>query len=191
MSSREKILAAIRKNKPTVAPLPSVASFAVPDVDLKEHFFEVLKKSGARTMKLKVVEEVVALIGESGETFSPIENLQLPNNQFQKVSHPKSLKDLEWSVLEGTLGVAENGAIWITEAQMGMRGAAYITANLMVVLREDQLVWNLHQAYQKIDPEVGFGGFIAGPSKTADIEQSLVIGAHGPKSMTVVLLPKK
>ncbi|MNW08326.1 Lactate utilization protein C [compost metagenome] len=47
----------------------------------------------------------------------------------------------------------------------------------------------MHEAYQKIaDSVYGFGTFIAGPSKTADIEQSLVLGAHGPKNMTVFIL---
>jgi L-lactate dehydrogenase complex protein LldG len=47
----------------------------------------------------------------------------------------------------------------------------------------------MHHAYQKIDiAKGGFGIFIAGPSKTADIEQSLVIGAHGARTATIYVL---
>jgi L-lactate dehydrogenase complex protein LldG len=51
------------------------------------------------------------------------------------------------------------------------------------------IVSTMHEAYAKIaDEAYGFGGFIGGPSKTADIEQALVLGAHGPLSMTVYLI---
>ena len=47
----------------------------------------------------------------------------------------------------------------------------------------------MHHAYDRIaQAEYPFGLFLAGPSKTADIEQSLVLGAHGSRSMTVFLL---
>ena len=47
----------------------------------------------------------------------------------------------------------------------------------------------MHQAYDSIDvAKEGFGAFIAGPSKTADIEQSLVIGAHGARSATIYVI---
>jgi L-lactate dehydrogenase complex protein LldG len=47
----------------------------------------------------------------------------------------------------------------------------------------------MHDAYAQIgENEYGFGAFIGGPSKTADIEQALVMGAHGPITMTVFII---
>ena len=59
----------------------------------------------------------------------------------------------------------------------------------MVLLYEKDIVADMHEAYSKISgTDSGYHVFIAGPSKTADIEQSLVIGAHGPRSMLVYLI---
>ena len=58
-----------------------------------------------------------------------------------------------------------------------------------LVVRAEDVIHNMHQAYERLEfREAGFGTFIAGPSKTADVEQSLVIGAHGPRSQTVFVV---
>jgi len=90
--------------------------------------------------------------------------------------------------LNGHFGVAENAAIWFYEEDLALRVLPFITQNLAVVLPEDQIVANMHEAYEILTPQTGYGVFIAGPSKTADIEQSLVIGAHGSRSMTVFIV---
>ncbi len=85
--------------------------------------------------------------------------------------------------------MAENAALWLTEVQLGQRVAPFITQNLAIVLDRKDLVATMHHAYERIaNAEYGFGLFLAGPSKTADIEQSLVLGAHGSRTMTVFLL---
>ena len=77
----------------------------------------------------------------------------------------------------------------VEETAMGNRILPFITQELVLVLREEELVSTMHEAYQRIRiNQEGFGVFIAGPSKTADIEQSLVIGAHGPVALTVLIL---
>jgi L-lactate dehydrogenase complex protein LldG len=91
--------------------------------------------------------------------------------------------------LKGSLGVAENGAVWLYESQMINRLLPFICQQLVLVLETRQLVPTMHQAMQQVHPgSEGYGVFIAGPSKTADIEQSLVIGAHGPVGLTVYLI---
>jgi L-lactate dehydrogenase complex protein LldG len=79
--------------------------------------------------------------------------------------------------------------LWLTDQDLGQRIAPFITQHLAIILQTDAIVPTMHQAYQLIsEAEYGFGTFIAGPSKTADIEQSLVLGAHGARSLTVFLL---
>ena len=101
----------------------------------------------------------------------------------------EELYDTEIAVFKGGIAVAENGAIWITEKSMGNRILPFSYEQLIVVIEEKNIVNNMHEAYDKIKiAEDGYGVFIAGPSKTADIEQSLVIGAHGPLSFLVFII---
>ena len=99
------------------------------------------------------------------------------------------LSTLDVLVCESSLGVAENGAVWIATSDTVLRGALFLAARVVIVVGEEDLVDDLHQAYERIDVRShSFGAFISGPSKTADIEQSLVIGAHGPKALTLVVV---
>ena len=98
------------------------------------------------------------------------------------------LEDVEVAVINGAFGVAENSAIWLTASSVKIRVLPFICQHLVVILHSQNIVNNMHEAYERIAGEdYDYGVFIAGPSKTADIEQSLVLGAHGPKSMTVFL----
>src|SRR6478609_2418506 len=86
------------------------------------------------------------------------------------------------------IGVDENGSVWVTEDIIVERAIPFICENLVVLVDRNNFLPTMHHAYDYIaDKDYGFSTFIAGPSKTADIEQSLVLGAHGPKTMTVFL----
>jgi L-lactate dehydrogenase complex protein LldG len=97
------------------------------------------------------------------------------------------LAPIDLAVLRGELGVAENGTVWLPEANMLHRALPTITQHLVLVLDQRTIVATMHQAYAQLPDVGGYGVFLAGPSKTADIEQSLVIGAHGARSLTVLL----
>lgn len=92
------------------------------------------------------------------------------------------------AVVDGRIGVCENGAVWVQQ-DVEQRAVYFISEALILLLDRKNLVNNMHEAYQKIDTgEYGYGVFISGPSKTADIEQALVMGAHGARELTVLLL---
>jgi L-lactate dehydrogenase complex protein LldG len=102
---------------------------------------------------------------------------------------PASFGDTDLFVCEAAFGVAENGAVWLPGSSLGERAALFLATDMLVLLSRQAIVDDVHAAYARLDlSRESFGLFVAGPSKTADIEQSLVIGAHGPKGMTLALV---
>jgi len=191
MSSKEAILAAIKKNKPAETALPDILNF--PDeADLVERYEKGLTGNGGKLQLASTTQEVEAYIKENFSQDQLIASLVdgvQGNLDISTISDPHDLEHVELAILNGELGVAENGAIWIPEKNMVHRVLPFIAQHLIIVLKEETLLTNMHQAYEKVNvADGGYGVFIAGPSKTADIEQSLVIGAHGPRSLTVFLI---
>ncbi len=191
MSSRDDILKAIRQNKPAPTALPTVPDFPPVTGDLVTRFKNILEEISAQVVE---VEEVQAIASALATRYPHCEHVGSASEYVagtQRVEEgdgPHTLAMLDLFVCEGTLGVAENGAIWVRDSQMVHRAAPFLTQHLALVLDKRALVGTMHDAYARIQvDEEGFGIFIAGPSKTADIEQALVIGAHGPRSLTVVL----
>jgi len=86
------------------------------------------------------------------------------------------------------MGVAENGCIWVPQT-MKERAIYFISEELVILLDKKNIVNNMHEAYKRVEMNnYGYGVFISGPSKTADIEQALVMGAQAARGVTVVLI---
>ncbi|MGB7344941.1 MAG: LUD domain-containing protein [Pirellulaceae bacterium] len=105
------------------------------------------------------------------------------------VDDPHSLASLDWMIARGEFMVAENGAIWIEGQTLPHRVLIFIAQYLAIFVSRSDIVHNMHEAYDRIgQPAPGFGVFVSGPSKTADIEQSLVLGAHGCRKLQVFVV---
>jgi L-lactate dehydrogenase complex protein LldG len=193
MNSRANILQAIITNQPALLPLPDISALAVVDYDPVEKFKTTLVGIGGQVIDVESVQQIGSYIRDNfdiqARIISTLPELKTVAETDWQHDDPHLLENVELCVLEAAFGVAENGALWLTELQMGQRVAPFITQNLAVVVRRTDLLPTMHHAYDRIaNAEYGFGLFLAGPSKTADIEQSLVLGAHGSRSMTVFLL---
>lgn len=105
------------------------------------------------------------------------------------VAEANELNGTDVGIVRGALGVAENGCVWIPQT-MKEKAVLFISEYLVIILEKDKVVNNMHEAYARIemDPKYNFGTFISGPSKTADIEQALVMGAQAARGVTVVLV---
>ncbi|MBS1660031.1 MAG: LUD domain-containing protein [Bacteroidetes bacterium] len=182
-SSRDKILNTVKANQPEQRALPEIGAGPVAE-DLTGRFISVLESIGGTAYVVSGYERIKTILRE---THPDVGRVIEGVGRFED---PHALEDVGLAILEAHFGVAENGACWITEDRMGERVLPFIAQHLALVIRRDSLVPNMHAAYERIAGigEYGFATFIAGPSKTADIEQSLVLGAHGPKSLIVFLV---
>ena len=112
------------------------------------------------------------------------------NVDAAQIDDPHALDSLDWTIARGEFLVAENGAIWVDGDSLPHRVMIFIAQYLAIVASRTQIVDHMHAAYRRIgQPKPGFGVFVSGPSKTADIEQSLVLGAHGCRKLQVFLTP--
>jgi L-lactate dehydrogenase complex protein LldG len=194
--SKQKILNSIRQNKPQELPLPDIdlSEFGVA-VDNRELFIKTLTAIGGKVHEVKDLSEITFLLCKdfpnAKKIISKVAGIDVTTVDTTSISRATELNDLDLAIINGQFGVAENGAVWVSDKDFDHRSIPFITAHLGIVLDADQIVQNLHQAYQRIENfKEGYGVFISGPSKTADIEQSLVIGAQGPLSLTVFLMSR-
>jgi len=195
MSSREKILGAISTNKPALIELPviDIKSTSNLAADWVEQFIKILESIGGTVIQLSSIDLIKKEIQQAKIGGEHIVNT-LPilgevNTEINSTMEASLLETVDRAYIEGSLGVAENGSVWLYEHQIKNRLLPFICQHLVICLNTNKIVPNLHEAYKQIDvAKEGYGVFLAGPSKTADIEQSLVIGAHGARSLLVYLI---
>ena len=191
MKSRDAILAAIREARPAPVARPDVSNRVAaiePFTDPVERFVEAAQAAAAVVVRGRR-DELPTLITATYPAIGRQVSAMLVHEPSAAAALPHSFDDTDVFVCEAVLGVAENGAVWLPLSRLRHRSALFLATNVIVVLERAAIVDTLHHAYARIDvSEDEYGVFVAGPSKTADIEQSLVIGAHGAKSLTVLLL---
>jgi L-lactate dehydrogenase complex protein LldG len=193
MTTKEIILDKIRKNN--VVPevnLPEYNNFGITYENKFEQFSNIIKTVGGDailTTALKLDEVISSLYQDEKVIVSNIKESKLGNFIANDEEDAHNLKDVDLAIVKGEFAVAENGAVWIKNSDNTHRSLYFIAQNIVIVVDKKNIVNNMHEAYEKISfNDIGYGVFVSGPSKTADIEQSLVIGAHGPKSGYVIFL---
>jgi L-lactate dehydrogenase complex protein LldG len=195
LASRDHILSALRRNAPPAAPAPDLAGLGVAFADPVAQFAESVVAVGGTCVRVAdtaAADAAVAALPQAARTarvVSLVPGVGRPTLDLAAVADPHALADLDLAILPGELAVAENAAVWVDGRALVHRAVFVITDHLVLVVHARDIVHHMHQAYERLaDRPRGYGLFISGPSKTADIEQVLVVGAQGARTCTVMLV---
>ncbi|MBQ9230362.1 MAG: LUD domain-containing protein [Prevotella sp.] len=195
MSSKEDILKKYRANIHQQFDMPNLSDInAITYPDPLLQFMNMTKSVGGNAIEVEAGRDINTLIKElypdAKEIATNLPEITIATRNPDEVGRARDLNGTDVGVIRGIFGVAENACIWIPQ-QMKEKAVCFISENLVILLPKSQIVNNMHEAYKRIefDKEYdGYGTFISGPSKTADIAQVLVMGAQAARSVTVLLL---
>ena len=193
MSSKEDILKKYRSNIREQFDMPDLNDIqAVTYPDPLLQFINMTKSVGGNAIEVEEWCDINKLIRElfpdAVEIASNLPGITIATRNPDIVDDANDLNGTDVGIIRGEFGVAENGCVWIPQ-QMKEKAVCFISENLVILLPKSQIVNNMHEAYRRIKfNDYGYGTFISGPSKTADIAQVLVMGAQAARSATVLLI---
>ena len=197
MSSKEDILKKYKANvreKYDMPDLSDIKGITYPEPLVQ--FVKMTEMVGGQVIEVDPGRDINVLIRElfpdAKEIASNLPEITIATRNPDTVGRARDLNGTDVGVIRGKFGVAENACIWIPQT-MKEKAVCFISENLIILLPKSQIVNNMHEAYKRIefDKEYdGYGTFISGPSKTADIAQVLVMGAQAARSATILLMPE-
>jgi len=194
MSSRDDILARIRKNQPPPRPLPPVPTFDAIRGSKLDSFKRALVRMGGKLADAPRggdLDPFIRKLFPDAKVFCSASHEVVGNRSLSSVKAPRELDDVDVGVVRALFGVAETGSVWLTETELKVNALAFLAQHLVVLLDPECIVGDLHDAYGEHERFAArYGVFMTGPSATADIEGVLIHGAQGVRSLTVVLMPQ-
>ena len=191
MSSKNDILSAIRRHTGKRYDMPELTLDAITYEDKILQFTDSLKAAGGQVVLMQPGDDINDIIRhhfpDAIRIASNLSSITCATFNPDDLDDPRELDNTDLAIVEGHFGVAENGAVWITR-QVKHKALYFISKSLVMLIDRNSIVNNMHEAYKRTENMTyDFGAFISGPSKTADIEQALVLGAHVPVKVLVVL----
>ncbi len=193
MSSKEDILKKYRANIREQFDMPDLSDIrAITYPDPLLQFMNMTKSVGGNAIEVEEGRDVNELIRElypdAKEIASNLPEITIATRNPDEVGRARDLNGTDVGIIRGSFGVAENACVWIPQ-QMKEKAVCFISEHLVILLKKSEIVNNMHEAYRRIQfNDYGYGTFISGPSKTADIAQVLVMGAQAARSVTVLLI---
>jgi L-lactate dehydrogenase complex protein LldG len=189
-TSREPILNAIRQALPkTQTDHPGIPAFQRTGAPLKPLFEQHLREAGGAAYDFATVAQVEATLKALHPSAKVICSAvpEIPGTRrLHDVKDPHELADVDVGVVRAQFGVAESGAVWLTQEDLVVDALGMLSQHLIVLLDPKKIVTDMHEAYQRVRlDQTSYGCFMMGPSATADVEATLVHGAQGARSLSV------
>ena len=188
MNSRDAILERLRRKRPSDPGLPDI--HAVPFVRFDDRlaaFGALIRDLGGEAVLLEAGQSVADAVRQRWPEHGRW--VDLTQGDAEQAASPHDWQDVDVAIVPGELAVAESAAVWVSHPGNRFRSLYFLAQRLVMVVPRDAIVDTMRDAYARVEVrEHGFGAFIAGSSRTADIEQSLVMGAHGAMAVLVVFV---
>lgn len=189
--NKEELLSKLRRNTIHQFDMPENPVEGIKYQDVVQQFIDMSRNVGSEVIEAKADDDINELIRKA----YPVAEVLASNVDGVKadinpdiVSEAQDLNGTDVGIIEGDIAVAENGCVWVPQT-MKERVVCFISENLVILVHRNKIVNNMHEAYKKIHmTDYGYGCFISGPSKTADIEQALVMGAQAARGVTVIII---
>jgi L-lactate dehydrogenase complex protein LldG len=126
-------------------------------------------------------------------TIPACQALALPICRTDPTYDRAELETCDAAITECDALIAQTGSVLVTSRSAGGRALSVLPPHHVILARREQLLRDLPAAFDLIQRKYGANppsmiSFITGPSRTSDIERILVLGAHGPKELTVLLV---
>ena len=189
--NKEELLSKLRRNTIHQFDMPETPVEGIKYQDVVQQFIDMSRNVGSEVIEAKADDDINELIRKAypvAEVLASNVDGVKPDINPDIVSEAQDLNGTDVGIIEGDIAVAENGCVWVPQT-MKERVVCFISENLVILVHRDKIVNNMHEAYKKIHmTDYGYGCFISGPSKTADIEQALVMGAQAARGVTVIIV---
>ena len=165
------------------------------DGNLIDAFIAAAEKSSAIVKRIPTLSELPVLVANIGNGIHPVLISDQPALVFLDWSNILSASDYTnphtIGVVQAYAGIAETGTL-VALCKQVSSAALFLPETLVVLLETSQIVGWQEDVWKKMRKD--FGGppsavhLITGPSRTGDVEQTIQLGAHGPRAVYVVLM---
>ncbi len=194
-----RILKANKHKTPASLPEIDYSVFNIPDMPLPDLFKQELEKVGGQAFICQTKQQVIKTLKDlfSNNKWQQAFAFDNEIKSLLKAARIKysdkttEIENIDVGINSCEYLVAWTGSVIVSSAMAGGRQFNIFSPELIIIARREQLVLTpdeamekIREKYQQLPSQISV---ITGPSKTADIEKTLIYGMHGPKRLMVII----